>query len=433
MLSDRAALQRALAAERRAIETFDSISDGLFVFDAAFHYLYANPQAERITGKSKSQLIGRCLWESCPEKQATDFERVYRKVMLERAPDTFEAHFPGSTRWLEVRVFPNHFTGGLTVFFRDISELKVAREEQARLLQEVCVANHLLSGVMEGSRDLITSIDREYRFTAMNQAYRSTILEMSGRDIQAGMKVTALSFKPHLQIRASDAPWTLALQGQESTAVEEFVLAGASRRMFEVHYSSIRDAAGGVVGASAIARDVTGRRQAEQSLVAAHALLRAQMSQRTDELQEKETLLHEVHHSVKNNLQGNFQPAQHAAQPGGRRACARSLPPKREPHPVHGHDSRVSLPAVQFQLSRSGVVSAPRGRSSGRFVREDRRAMPRHRAARGAEFEGSHSLWIDRQRAGFQLPQTRLPRRRARMHRRACQPPERPRSGERRR
>jgi PAS domain S-box-containing protein len=167
----------------------------------------------------------------------------------------------------------------------------------------VSVANDLLSGVMEGSRDLITSIDREYRFTAMNQAYRSTILEMSGRAIHAGMKVTALSFKPHLQIRASAAPWTLALQGEQSTAVEEFVLAGASRRMFEVHYSSIRDAAGGVVGASAIARDVTERREAEQSLVAAHALLRAQMSQRTDELQEKETLLHEVHHRVKNNLQ----------------------------------------------------------------------------------------------------------------------------------
>jgi PAS domain S-box-containing protein len=303
VVSERDALERALAAGQRTIEIFDSISDGLFVFDAGFNYLYVNPQGERITGNPKSQLIGHCLWELCPEKQATDFERVYRKVMLERAPDTFEAQFPGSNRWLEVRVFPNLFTGGLTVFFRDISELRVAREEQARLLREVCVANDLLNGVMEGSRDLITSIDAEYRFTAMNQAYRATILEMSGRDIRTGMKVTELNFKPDLQIQASNVPWTGALKGEESTAVEEFVLSGAARRMFEVHYCSIRDAAGGVVGASAIARDVTERRQAEQSLVAAHALLRAQMGQRTDELHEKETLLHEVHHRVKNNLQ----------------------------------------------------------------------------------------------------------------------------------
>jgi PAS domain-containing protein len=43
VLSERQTWERVLAAEQRTIEIFDSISDGLFVFDSAFNYLYPNP------------------------------------------------------------------------------------------------------------------------------------------------------------------------------------------------------------------------------------------------------------------------------------------------------------------------------------------------------------------------------------------------------
>jgi PAS domain S-box-containing protein len=303
LVRERDALKRVVSSEERALETLDSISDGLFVLDSEFRYFYVNPQIERLAGKPKRELLGKTIWDAFPEIAGSDFETVYRAVMTNREPAEFEAVDPLWDHWVEVRVFPNRHGGGLTVSQRDISELKSAREQQAQLLREVWSANDLLQGIMEGSSDLIASIDAEYRYVASNQAYRSAIREMAGVELAPGMNVNGLRFQQPLQARAALAAWRLALQGGESTTSEEFVVAGGARRTFEVHYSPVRDASGMIAGASAIARDITERRMAEKALLTAHEALNNQVRQRTEELQEKEMLLKEVHHRVKNNLQ----------------------------------------------------------------------------------------------------------------------------------
>ena len=303
LVRERDALKRVITSEERALETLDSISDGLFVLDGDCRYVYLNPQIERLAGRPKNDLMGKTIWDALPEIIGSEFETVYRAVMANREPAEFEAVDPLWNRWVEVRVYPNRHDGGLTVSQRDISELKSAREQQAQLLREVWSANDLLQGIMEGSSDLIASIDAEYRYVASNQAYRSAIREMTQIELAPGMNVNSLRFQQPLQARAALAAWRLALQGGESTTSEEFIVAGGARRTFEVHYSPVRDASGTIAGASAIARDITERRMAETALLTAHEALNNQMRQRTEELQEKEMLLKEVHHRVKNNLQ----------------------------------------------------------------------------------------------------------------------------------
>src|SRR5262249_10116468 len=67
--------------------------------------------------------------------------------------------------------------------------------------------------------------------------------------------------------------------------------------------SPIRDPGGVIVGAATITRDITAQKQAEDDLRQARDALEQLVQERTAALQEKEVLLKEVHHRVKNNLQ----------------------------------------------------------------------------------------------------------------------------------
>jgi PAS domain S-box-containing protein len=67
--------------------------------------------------------------------------------------------------------------------------------------------------------------------------------------------------------------------------------------------SPVRDHTGVIVGASKIMRDITARKRNQEQLLALNRSLEEQIAARTAELKERESLLQEVHHRVKNNLQ----------------------------------------------------------------------------------------------------------------------------------
>jgi two-component sensor histidine kinase len=70
-----------------------------------------------------------------------------------------------------------------------------------------------------------------------------------------------------------------------------------------VTISPIVGDAGQIIGASKIMRDITPARLAAEALHAVNAALALLVQKRTAELKEREYLLQEIHHRVKNNLQ----------------------------------------------------------------------------------------------------------------------------------
>ena len=70
-----------------------------------------------------------------------------------------------------------------------------------------------------------------------------------------------------------------------------------------VTISPIRDAHGAIVGASKVLRDISERHRAQKELQEAKASLEQVVFERTKALAERDLLLREVYHRVKNNLQ----------------------------------------------------------------------------------------------------------------------------------
>ncbi len=121
----RVALQESARTLRDILE---NTTDGFIALDFAWRFTYVNPEAERLLGRSRDELIGGELWEKFPELCGTTFEKNYRRVMARQEPMEFEASDPAETKWFEVHCYPSG--GGVSAFFRDVTERKRAEDER---------------------------------------------------------------------------------------------------------------------------------------------------------------------------------------------------------------------------------------------------------------------------------------------------------------
>src|SRR5438105_1614515 len=80
------------------------------------------PEAERLLGRKRDDLIGKELWREFPELIGSPFEENYRRVLTEQVAIEFEASDSIGKIWFEMHAYPNG--PGVSVFFRDVSERK---------------------------------------------------------------------------------------------------------------------------------------------------------------------------------------------------------------------------------------------------------------------------------------------------------------------
>jgi PAS domain S-box-containing protein len=135
-----------LAEQRNQI--LESISDGFQALDRDFRFVYLNGAAERFIGAARSVARGRSVWDLVPDLRGTAVEERFREAMEKRIPVHFE-HRRGE-RWHEFHVHPVE-QGGITVYFRDVTDRK---DVETRLLQTLAERDaalekvRLLSGLL---------------------------------------------------------------------------------------------------------------------------------------------------------------------------------------------------------------------------------------------------------------------------------------------
>lgn len=115
----------------RSQAVFDTMLEGFGMLDANWTVLYMNAEGLRIGNRPGQQVVGQNHWELWPETVGSDLERMYRRVMQTRAPESLEFlqfYSNKDTGWLEVRAYPG-VNGGLSIFFRDVNSRKEAEEK----------------------------------------------------------------------------------------------------------------------------------------------------------------------------------------------------------------------------------------------------------------------------------------------------------------
>ena len=121
----RAALQDSA---RRMTDILEKTSDGFFAVDTDWNFTYLNAEAEVMLEAGRASLLGQNLWAKFPEMAGTIFEENYRAVMRNQIAIEFEALDAQGKNWFEVHSYPSG--GGISVFFRDITERKRVADER---------------------------------------------------------------------------------------------------------------------------------------------------------------------------------------------------------------------------------------------------------------------------------------------------------------
>ncbi len=220
-------------------------------FDGVFRQI--NPAFERTLGYPTSELTTRPFLEFvAPDDQARSRDQ-FRKCREGTLVVTFEnrfLHADGSYRWLQWNAAPDPEHQVIYATARDITDRKRAEAEIARL-----------ASIVESSDDAIIGMSLGGVIESWNQAAE----EIFG----------------YRAVEVQDKPMSLLIPPGHADHLGE-VLAQIRRGQRVAHYetvrlrkdgaiinvsltvSPVRDAAGGVIGASAIARDVTERKRAER-------------------------------------------------------------------------------------------------------------------------------------------------------------------------
>lgn len=171
---------------------------------------------------------------------------------------------------------------GIIFYTIDITE-KMKIENQLKL------SVSLLESIMNSPRNLhILSIDKEYRYLFFNRAHKDSMKDTWNTSPEIGRNVFDLLPDPDHRKRVKRF-YDKALQNEILTDVSEILDTGGKKNYYSNISAPVKDSDGTITGITVFTMDITDRVVAEK--------------QTQKSLEEKEILLKEIHHRVKNNIQ----------------------------------------------------------------------------------------------------------------------------------
>ena len=234
---------------------------GIFVVDSAGLIASWNPGAERLTGFTAADVVGRPAAvlgaelgagapraphdaPPSPDCSASDREAVVRR----KDGSTFRASVATSA-------FEMNAGRANAVAIREVSDERTSQEALRKTAT-------LLRAVAEGTTDLVFVKDLAGRYLLLNEAARSA----AGRPMDEILgRTDAELLDPQNAKRVMGRDRHVVETGRAETEEEEAVVGGVPR-VYLTTKAPCRDDGGKVVGVIGIARDITDRKRVEEAL-----------------------------------------------------------------------------------------------------------------------------------------------------------------------
>ena len=253
---ERAAETAKADAERRYQRLVENSRDAVLEMDLRGRILYASPAIRRMLGYSADQTSGLTVADVM---SAADIAR-FRELLGGDGGAPFDGsflfrarHASGQWRWIEgsgtmIRS-DDGAPQGFQAVLRDVTE----RTELSRQLDTV----------LENAPVLLATIDTDGRYLSYEDRGLRSVIQDSPNLL--GESVWSL----HADAPDRLAPWRRALSGERGEMEIEI-----DDAHYRVHYGPLRDPAGEIAGATALAIDISETRRAEAALEASQDQLR---------------------------------------------------------------------------------------------------------------------------------------------------------------
>jgi PAS domain S-box-containing protein len=227
---------------------FQSSPNPILVVDASGSVAFASDGAKRTLaslgpGASDEMFVPKDIGDilaSLGRREQTGFERevvVGDRVFRE-----------------DIHVAPEQ--NAVLVYARDVTELRRTEQELRR-------QTALLRGLIESPTDIIVlALDRDYRYTAFNTAYREAMKKAHGVEIHPGASVLDIIDEPEVRESMQQAI-DRALAGESFTSVDVDPGRGT---WYEFNWNPIRAPDGNIDGVTAFVRDISRRKRVETAL-----------------------------------------------------------------------------------------------------------------------------------------------------------------------
>jgi two-component system CheB/CheR fusion protein len=236
-------------------DILESVSDAFYAVDRDWRFTYLNRKAEEWWGRRREELLGKVYWEEFPVAVGSEPYQAHLRAAETREVVRLEAMSPILGKWVDISIYPTG-DGGLSVYFRDISEKRNAEallresEERYRLIVENARDHAIFTLDPEGR------VDQWYQGAALIFGWSAE--EIAGRT--ADVTYTAADLSQGVP------QWERDTASQEGWApnVRWHVRKDGSAVFIDGIATALRNDAGELTGFLKIGQDVTARRRAEE-------------------------------------------------------------------------------------------------------------------------------------------------------------------------